>query len=77
MMKYRLDGFVSKISSHIILKTGDSEEYFESGADLAVHDFFKRYSICSLYAENDHIVIEAKETKIEEPFNYAGEAALL
>ncbi len=77
MMTFKLESFVAKIKSPVLLISNNKEEYFETGADLAAHDFSKRYSIKSLYTKDDKIIIEVEETKANEPFNYAGEAALL
>lgn len=77
MMTFKLEGFVSKIKSPIVLVIEGSEQFFESGAELAAHNFSRRYSITSLYAKDNKIVIEAIETNNNEPFNYSGEAAIL
>lgn len=75
-MKFRVDAFVAKIQSPIIFVTDGTESIFESGKDLALYDFTKRYTVKSLYSKEGKIVIEAEEMKVNEPFNYAGEAAL-
>lgn len=75
-MTFRLDAFVAKIQSPIIFVADGAESFFESGKDLALYDFTKRYTVKSLYSKDSKIVIEAEEMKVNEPFNYAGEAAL-
>lgn len=71
-----MDSFVAKIQSPIIFVANGVESSFESGKDLAIYDFSKRYTVKSLYTKDGKIVIEAEEMKINVPFNYAGEAAL-
>ena len=75
-MTFRLDAFVAKIQSPIIFVADGAESSFESGKDLAIYDFSKRYTVKSLYTKDGRIVIEAEEMKVNVPFNYAGEAAL-
>ena len=77
IMTFRLDAFVAKIQSPIIFVADGVESSFESGKDLAIYDFSKRHTVKSLYTKDGKIVIEAEEMKINVPFNYAGEAALL
>lgn len=60
-MAYKLDQTVRLIKSPVLLKTEDSQISYDSGNILAAASFEKRYSIDSISAENNQIVICVSE----------------
>lgn len=60
-MAYKLDQTVRLIKSPVRLKTEDSQISYDSGNALAEATFEKRYSIDSITAENNQIVICVSE----------------
>lgn len=75
-MTFRLEGFVKKLNSPVIVSIDGIEQEYESGAVLAIEEFTKRYEIRSLSARSDKFVLELAEEIHNAPFNYIGEEAL-
>lgn len=76
-MAYKLEGFVKKLNSPVIVSIDGIEQEYESGTVLAIQEFTKRYEIRSLSARDDKFVLELAEEIKNAPFNYIGEEALL
>ena len=75
-MNFKLEGFVSKLKSPVIVVIdGVAEEYKPDV--LAQKEFSKRYEIKSLSAKSDKFIMELAEIKIAAPTNYIGEEAQL
>lgn len=60
-LTYRLDPGLLVIQSPVILKTEDSETGYENGAAVVEAIFEKRYTIDSITAEDDKVVICVSE----------------
>ena len=61
---YKIDPIVKKISSEIVVCTGDQNLEYCSGIELSKAQFDKRYVIDMIYAENERIIIVLKEADI-------------
>ena len=61
---YKIDPIVKKISSEIVVCTGDQKLEYCSGIELSKAQFDKRYVIYRIYAENERIIIDLKEADI-------------
>lgn len=61
---YEIDPIVKKISSEIVVCTGDQKLEYCSGIELSKAQFDKRYVIDRIYAENERIIIVLKEADI-------------
>jgi hypothetical protein len=61
---YKIDPIVKKISSKIVVCTGDQTLEYCSGIELSKAQFDKRYVIDRIYAENERIIIVLKEVDI-------------
>lgn len=61
---YKIDPIVKKISSEIVVCTGDQKLEYCSGIELSKAQFDKRYVIDGIYAENERIIIVLKEADI-------------
>ena len=75
-MTYKIEQWVRKIKSQITIITGDKKLHFDSGKKLADYEFDRKYEVINLMAVGSAIEITLAEKKFNEPFNYAGEAAL-
>ena len=74
-MKYRLEAFVTKLTSPVIVIIDGTEREYAPG-ELAKAYFPKKYEIVSLSAKDNKIILELDEAKTTQPFNYVGEAVL-
>ena len=60
-MTFYLDNEISKIQSPIILRIGEEELQFENGLVLSKEQFDKRYTVSSVSADDNRIVICLEE----------------
>ena len=74
-MEYKLEGYVSKLRSPVIVVIDGIETEFDPAVLLETY-FPKRYEISLISAKNDKLILELSENTINEPFNYVGETAI-
>lgn len=72
-MTYKIDQFVSKISSPITVLVGDKILEFENGETLAGYVFDKKYSVADLRAEGSVVIITLAENEQVNDMNWIGE----
>lgn len=72
-MTYKIDQFVAKITSHLLLSYDGYEKIFENGKQLADADFDKYYLIDSISIKDDMIAIKLKENDRINNTNWCGE----
>lgn len=63
-MTYKIDQFVSKISSPIKVVFGNTELIFDNGEALAGYVFDKPYLISKITAHNNTVVLDFSENAL-------------
>ena len=72
-MTYRVEQFVRKISSPIIVKIGIEELHFKNGSELAEYKFDRSYIITDLSASEGNVIISLTENVSINATNWVGE----
>ena len=72
-MTYRVEQFVRKISSPIIVKIGNEEMHFSDGPELAEYTFDRNIVISDMSAKENAIVIALSENENINDTNWIGE----
>ena len=72
-MTYRIEQFVRKISSPVIVKTGTEEIHFSNGSELAEYRFDRRYIVTGISANGQDILITLTENELVNDTNWVGE----
>ena len=72
-MTYKIDQFVSKISSPITVLIGDKTLKFENGETLAEYVFDRKYSVTDLKADGSVVIITLAEAKTLTDTNWIGD----
>ncbi|SFB66266.1 hypothetical protein [Ruminococcus albus] len=72
-MTYRVEQFVRKISSPVIVKYGDTEREFKSGEELANYDFDRNVVVTDVSADGNKIIITLVENARVNETNWVGE----
>ena len=75
-MNFKLEGFMSKLKSPVIVVIDETAEEYEPEV-LAKKSFPKRYEIESILAKDNKLVLRLVEKTIDAPRNYIGEEAQL
>jgi len=75
-LTYKLESFVKKISSPIVLEYNGEGQEFINGSEAYEHNYSKKYSIKAMYAKGNKIIVEVETTDTTAPFNYADEVAM-
>ena len=72
-MTYRVEQFVRKIKSPVIVKNGTDIIQYSNGEDLANAEFSERMSIIKISAENSKVIIELVKNNRVNDVNWIGE----
>ena len=72
-LTYRVEQFVKKISSPIIVKIGNEEMHFKNGSELAEYKFDSSCVITDLSAKESTVVITLAENENINDTNWVGE----
>lgn len=75
-MNFKLEGFVSKLKSPVIVVADVTMEEYEPDV-LAQKEFSKRNEIKSISAKSDKFIMELAEIVLTVPINYIGEETQL
>ena len=72
-MTYKIEQFVSKITSPVIVKTGDENLTFNNGTELAEHTFDRKYLVTDINTDGTNIVLTLVENERVNDINWVGE----
>ena len=72
-MTYKIEQYVAKITSPIIVRIGAEEMAFTNGTDLAEHSFDRCLVIDSIRGEESKIIITLVENTRVNDTNWVGE----
>ena len=72
-MTYKIEQFVSKITSPVIVKTGDESLTFNNGTELGEHTFDRRYLVADINTDGMNIVLTLVENERVNDINWVGE----
>ena len=72
-MTYKVEQFVRKISSPIIVKIGIEELHFNDGSELAEYKFDRSFVITDLSAKESTVAITLAENENINDTNWVGE----
>ena len=72
-MTYKIEQFVRKITSPIIVKIGSDELAFENGLQLAESCFDRPLRIADIKAGDDRLVLTLEENERVNDTNWTGE----
>ncbi|MBR6101909.1 MAG: hypothetical protein IKP95_05740 [Ruminococcus sp.] len=72
-MTYRIEQFVRKISSPVIVKTNTEEKHFKNGSELADYSFDRRYIVTDICTNGQNIIITLAENDNINDTNWVGE----
>ena len=76
MLTYRIEQWVAKIKTHVLVTFDDKEQIYESGEALANAKFDKYYLIEEIGIKGDMIAIKLKENDKLFNQNWIGEEAV-
>lgn len=60
-MTYKIEQFVSKITSSVIVKIGDESLTFNNDTELAEHTFDRKYLVADINTDGTNIVLTLVE----------------
>ena len=72
-MTYKIEQFVSKITSPVIVKTGDKNLTFNNGTEFAEHTFDRKYLGADINTDGANIVLTLVENERVNDINWGGE----
>lgn len=72
-MTYRIEQFVRKITSPVIVKTGKDFVQYSNGEELANAEFSEQMSIINISAEDNKVIIELVKNDRVNDVNWIGE----
>ena len=72
-MTYKLESYISKISSPITLVISDIKIDFVNGSAAYDHDFDKRYVITDIYSDDGKVCLALQENTMINDVNWCGE----
>ena len=72
-MTYRIEQFVRKIKSPVIVKIGTDTIQYSNGEDLANAEFSEQLSIINISAEDNKVIIELVKNDKVNDVNWIGE----
>ena len=72
-MTYRVEQFVRKISSPIVVKIGIEEMQFKNGSELAEYKFDRSFVISDINIDRKNIIISLAENDHINDTNWLGE----
>lgn len=72
-MTFRLEGFVKKLNSPVIISIDGIEHEYENGLAAYEQSFDKYYVVGNVFARNDKIYVELTENNEVNKINCCGE----
>ena len=72
-MTYRVEQFVRKIKSPVIVKIGENCSQYANGKCLAEAEFSEQMSIIKISAEDNKVIIELVKNEKVNDVNWIGE----
>ena len=75
-LTYKVDQYVRKLSSPVVVRIGADEMSFSDGQALADASFDKSYRIKEIKSSGNLVYIFLEEKTASDPDNYIGEAAV-
>lgn len=72
-MTYRVEQFVRKIKSPVIVKIGENCLQYSDGMSLADAEFSEQMSIINISAEDNKVIIELVKNNRVNDVNWIGE----
>lgn len=72
-MTYKIEQFVRKITSPVIVKTDKDSVLYSNGEDLANAEFSEKMSISKISAEDNKVIVELVKNDKVNDVNWIGE----